>query len=400
MNQWTLTSQERDSLLAFLRKLVQTRSLPGREGAAAALVLAEMQQLGFPEVWMDAAGNVLARISASPARNAGDGKTLMFNSHVDTVEVSDRAGWSLDPWAAEVRGGQLYGLGACDMKGGLAATLYGVAHLLRLGAPLNGDILIAVVGLEEPSEGTCTRALFEEDGLAADWVVIAEPSNLQVVRAQRGHIELQLTVKGRSAHSAAPELGDNAVYAASRLIFGLEILAEQLASDPFLGPGVLAVTDIRSQAVSRNAIPERCDIIVDRRLTVGETEALALAEVQRIIVREGVDARVQVIEETVQTHTGRAYRARRASPPWAFDERHPLIAATVQAARELGLRPALEKWNFATEGAYTAGVRQIPTVGFGPGNPELAHTCDEHIELEQIYTAASVYAALAARLLK
>lgn len=393
MNRWQLSSDEREALLAFLRKLVQTPSLPGQESTVAALIMAEMEELGFPEVWMDEAGNVIGAIGEDA------GPTLMFDSHMDTVEVPEPDAWSVDPWEAVVRDNRLYGLGTCDMKGGLAATIYGAAHLLREGISLKGRILVAMVGLEEPSEGTCTRILFEEDGLSPDWVIIAEPSNLQVVRAQRGHLEMRLSVHGRSAHSATPELGENAIYATARVIFGLELLAEQLAEDPFLGPGVLVVTDIRSHAVSRNAIPERCDVIIDRRLTLGETEALALAEVQRIIAREGVDADLHIIEEPIETHTGKVYTARRASPPWALDAHHPLIEAVVQAAHRVGLRPGLGKWHFATEGAYTAGVAQVPTVGFGPGVPGQAHTCDEYVDLEQVYTASGVYAALAAHLL-
>ena len=393
MQRWELTSQERESLLAFTRKLIQTPSFPGEEGAVAALVMDEMRHLGFDDVWMDEAGNVVGRVGPE------NGPTLLFDSHLDTVQVSDPAAWTADPFGAEIRQGRLYGLGSCDMKSGLAATVYGVALLVKRGVPLQGPILVACVGLEEPSEGTCTRVLFEDDRLRPDWVVIAEPSDLHVVRAQRGHMEMLLSVKGRSAHSSAPALGENAIYAAARLTFGLEILAEQLAEDPFLGPGILAVTEIRSRAVSRNAIPDRCEMILDRRLTVGETESMALLEVQRVIAREGVSAEVKVIEEEVKTHTGKVYRARRVSPPWAFDERHPLIVAMIQAARDVGLRPTLTRWHFATEGAYTAGVAQVPTVGFGPGNPALPHTCNEYVEVAQVYAAAQAYAALGMRLL-
>lgn len=394
MNSWQLSPTETNALLQFLRQLVQTPSLPGQEGAVASLVQAEMQRLGFDAVTMDAAGNVIGSIGPK------DGPLLLLNAHMDTVTVAEPEHWHMDPWGAEVRQGKLYGLGSCDMKGGLAAAIYGAAHLLHAGIPLAGRVMVAAVGLEEPAEGTCTRILIEEDQIRPTWVVIVEPSDLQVVRAQRGHLEITLTVEGKSAHSARPELGDNAIYAAARVIFGLEILAEQLAEDAFLGRGVLAVTDIRSHAVSRNAIPERCELIIDRRLTVGETEALALAEIQRVIAREGVRATLKVIEEDVRTHTGKVYRARRASPPWALDEHHPLVTAMLQAAREVGLRPGLSKWHFATEGAYTAGVARIPTVGFGPGDPNLAHTCNEHVPLEQVYQAASAYAALAARLLR
>ncbi len=393
MRRWELSSEEQNSLLRFARTLIRTPSLPGDEGEVAELIVDQMRQLDYDEVWMDDAGNVIGRVG--PA----EGPALMFDGHMDTVEVTDPEAWAINPWHAEVRDGILYGLGSCDMKSGLAAMVYGAASLKKRGVELKGPVWVACVGLEEPSEGTGTRILFEEDGLSPDWVVIAEPSNLQVVRAQRGHLEMVLTVHGRSAHSSSPDLGQNAIYDAARLIFGLEIFAEQLMEDVFLGPGVLAVTDITSHAVSRNAIPDRCQMIIDRRLTLGETESLALVEVQRVIAREGVNAHVKVIEEEVTTHTGKVYHARRASLPWALDERHPLVMAAMQAVRGANLRPALTRWQFATEGAYTAAVAQVPTVGIGPGDPARPHTCNECVEVEQIYHAAEIYAALAAHLL-
>ena len=393
MHSWELSAEERQALLDFSRVLVRTPSFPGDEGAVAALIMDEMRRLGFDAVWMDDAGNVVGRIGPP------EGPALMFNSHMDTVEVADPEAWRIDPFGAEIHEGRLYGLGACDMKSGLAATVYAAALLKKRGVSLEGPVLVACVGLEEPAEGTCTRILFEEDHLRPDWVVIAEPSNLQVVRGQRGHVEMTLSIKGRSAHSSAPELGRNAIYTAAHLVFNLEILSGQLVDDTFLGPGILAVTEIRSHGVSRNAIPDRCEMTLDRRLTVGETEAMALLEVQRIIAREGADAEVKVIEEEVTTHTGKTYRVRRTSLPWALEERHPLVKAMMRAAQTVGLRPGLTRWHFATEGAYTAAVAQVPTVGFGPGNPGLPHTVNEYVEVEQIYAAAQTYAALAMQLL-
>ncbi len=394
MTLWTLSEEEREGLFDFVQRLVRTPSLPGDEKAVADLVLDEMERLGFDDVQRDEAGNIFGTAGTA------EGPLLLLDSHLDTVEPANPQAWTVDPWSGIVRDGRLYGLGSCDMKSGLAATVYGIAHLMRSGIPLRGRAMVAAVVLEEPAEGTGTRLLFELNALRPDWVVIAEPSALNVIRAQRGHLEMTLDVQGRSAHSAAPHLGKNAIYEAARVIFGLELLEEQLPTHPFLGRGVLAVTDISAQAVSRNAIPYRCHLFIDRRLTVGETEALALSEVQRVIAREGVEAEVRIVEEQVRTYTGHTHTARRASPPWLFDETHPLIRATVQAARAVGLRPQVGRWDFATEGAYTAGQLQIPTVGFGPGDPALAHTVDESVELEEVAKAAAVYAALAAALLK
>lgn len=389
-----LEREEREQLIAFLQDMVRIPSPSTQEGPLAKRIVAEMERLGFRDVRVDRVGNVVGWVGEE------EGPTLMLNGHMDTIRVSDIQAWTHDPFGAEIEGGRLYGLGACDMKGGLAAMVYG-AHLLhRAGLPRGGRVVVACVVQEEPSEGLGSRILIEEEGVQPDWVLIAEPSDLQIARGQRGRLELQVTVHGRSAHASQPHLGENAVYAAARLVFGLELLAGQLGDDPFLGPGTLAVTEIRSQAGSRNAIPDRCDLIIDRRLTLGETEAMALAEVQRVITREGIRAEVQVTEYAAASYTGYFCRAREFYAPWVIEEDHPLVTALARAAKaQLGKRPRVSYWQFSTEGTYTAGVAGIPTVGFGPGDPRLAHTSDEWVTLDDVCAAAEVYARLAVELL-
>ncbi len=389
-----LQPEERERLVSFLQDLVRIPSPSTREGPLAERIVAEMKRLGFRDVRVDRVGNVIGWVGGE------EGPTLMLNGHMDTVRVSDAQAWTHDPFGAEIDGGRLYGLGSCDMKGGLAAMVYGAFLLHRAGLPQKGRVVVACVVQEEPSEGLGSRILIEEERVRPDWVLIAEPSNLQVARGQRGRLELKVTVYGRSAHASQPHLGENAVYAAARLVFGLELLAGQLGDDPFLGPGTLAVTEIRSQAGSRNAIPDRCDLIIDRRLTLGETEAMALAEVQRVITREGIRADVEVTEYAATSYTGYPCRAREFYSPWVVEEDHPLVVALVRAVKaQLGKRPRIGYWEFSTEGTYTAGVAGIPTVGFGPGDPRLAHAPDEWVALDDVCAAAEVYARLATELM-
>jgi len=394
MNAFKLSLRDQTDLVGFLRDLVQTPSPSTQEKAVGERIAAEMKRLDFRNVHVDRIGNVVGWIGP------GKGPLLMFNSHMDTVRVSDPEAWSHKPFGADIIDGVLYGLGACDMKGGLAAMIYGAKLLRDSGMDLMGDLVVACVVQEEPCEGLGSRVLIEEEGIRPDWVVLGEPTGLDIVRGQRGRIEMRLITHGRSAHSACPALGENAIYTAARLLFGLELLAEQLGNDAFLGPGSLAVTDISSSASSRNAVPDRCELIIDRRLTLGENETKAIAEVQRVIAREGVRAEVEVTEYQATSYSGYPCHNREFYPAWVMAEDHPLVLSAVQAVREeLKHRPRVGHWEFSTEGVYTAGVAGIPTVGFGPGDPRHAHTADEHVRLDDVHAAAEVYARLASQLL-
>jgi putative selenium metabolism hydrolase len=388
------SERDQQQMIAFLRDLVRTSSLSCQESAVAARIADEMRAVGFRDVAMDRIGNVVGRIGR------GNGPVLLFDGHMDTVGVSDPSAWKHDPFGAEIEDGVLYGLGACDMKGALAAMVYAGKLLIESYLPLKGDAVVACVVQEEPCEGLAARVLVEDEGIQPNWVVLGEPSSMSIARGQRGRVELQVTAHGRACHSSQPELGENAVYDAARLIFGMELLAGSLNHDRFLGAGSLAVTHIQSEAGSRNVVPDRCSFIIDRRLTLGENEAKALAEVQSVIARERVRADVQVTEYRSTSFTGYQASQREYFPAWATDENHPLVQALERAMREeLGTRPKITKFPFSTDGAYTAGAAGIPTVGLGPGDGRLAHTTDDQVNLNDVVSAARVYAHLAAIML-
>ncbi len=391
----TVKSIDRDSLAAFAQSLVRTPSVSTQEGEVAALVAEEMRTAGFDEVRVDRMGNVLGRIGP------GRGKKLLCNAHMDTVDVGDADAWPRAPYGGEIEHGVLYGRGASDMKGAVAAMVYAGKALRESGIRLDGDYYVAAVVQEEPCEGLAMRHIVEAEGLRPDWVVLGEATNLQVSRGQRGRIEFRIDVRGRSCHASAPERGVNAIYEAARLIVGLELLAPQLNQDSFLGKGSIAVTDIRSVAGSRNVVPDRCTLYADRRLTIGETEAKALAEIKRILTREGVEGTVDVPEYCDISHTGLEVRAREYFPYWVTSEGEPLLQTTVAVVEDaLGFVPHVGKWDFSTDGVYTAGVAGIPTIGFGPGEERYAHTVDDQIRLKDIESAAKVYAELAVRMLR
>ncbi|MGD8623006.1 MAG: YgeY family selenium metabolism-linked hydrolase [Anaerolineae bacterium] len=383
-----------EALATFLQELVRIPSLSTQEGGVARRLADEMKQVGFQEVWTDRIGNVIGRIGP------GHGPKLMLSGHMDTVDVGGTARWPTPPYEGMIKNGVLYGRGACDMKGGLAAMVHGAKALLDAGVQLGGDLYVVGVVQEEPCEGLAIQTLIEEEGIRPDFVVLGEPSNLQVRLGHRGRVEMRVRVWGKAAHASAPELGNNAIHNAARLIFGIELLAPRLATDPFLGQGTVAITEIESQAASRNAVPDCCVFYIDRRLTLGETEVKALAEIQNIIHTEEVEAEVEITDYQATSYTGRECRVRNVFPAWVVAEDDPLVQATVRSVRQtLGYRPRLGRWAFSTDGTYTAGVANIPTVGFGPGEEQYAHTQEEQIRLNDVIDAARVYARLAIELL-
>ncbi|MFP3897436.1 MAG: YgeY family selenium metabolism-linked hydrolase [Anaerolineales bacterium] len=406
-----LQSIDQEALTTFAQELVRTPSPSTQEGEVASLTAAEMRSVGFDDVTIDRMGNVIGRIGPDTG-----GKKLLYDAHMDTVGVGEISNWQRDPFAGDIADGILYGRGACDMKGALAAMVYAAKALIESSPPLTGDLYVVGVVQEETCEGLALQHIVEEKGLRPDWVLLGEPTNLQIARGQRGRMGLQIKVRGRSCHASTPERGTNAIYEAARIVVGLELLAPQLERDPFLGQGTIAVTDINStkgsdtlrddhsaprQSVQHNTIPDNCTLYIDRRLTTGETETRAINEVRRIIAREGVRAEVEIPVYDAKSYKGYRTEKRQFFSAWTISEADPfLLQASETVDAVLGFVPHTGKWNFSTDGVYSAGTAGIPTVGFGPGEEAHAHTVDDQVRLDDLKAAAQVYAQLAARMLR
>jgi len=385
----SLSLDDQRALGAFLQDLVRIPSPSTQEGEAARRLADEMRRVGFSEVFVDRIGDVVGRIGA------GHGPKLLYNGHLDTVRVADASLWQWDPLSAKIQDGVLYGLGAVDMKGALAAMVYGAKAVIDSGIQLAGDLYVVGVVQEETCEGLAMRILVEEEGIRPDYVILGEATNLQIARGQRGRIELKVTTFGSPAHASAPERGENAIYGAAKVIVGLELLASQLDEDPFLGKGTVAVTQIESHAGSRNAIPEICRLYIDRRLVSGETAAKAAAEVKRIIAREQVRSQVEVTQYSADSYTGYRCQAEQYFAPWTLPENAPLVQKCAEVIEDvLGSVPTIGRWAFSTDGVYTAGIAGIPTIGFGPGEERFAHAANEQVRLQDVLAAAEVYANL------
>ena len=393
---YQLSRQNEQAITYFLQDLIRTPSLSHEEGNVANRIAEEMRRVGFDSVRIDRVGNVIGRLGDGSGKPA-----LLYDGHMDTVGVGDRLAWVRDPFGAEIVDGVIYGRGACDMKGGLAAMVYGAKMLRDAGVPLSGTLYVVGIAQEEPCEGLSLGVLIEEEGIRPDFVVLGEATDLQVSRGQRGRMEIKITTRGKASHGSAPHRGDNAIYKAARLIQQIENMAKDLPSHEVMGQATLAVTYIENTGGSRNVIPDSCSFYIDRRLVLGETEESVLAPIRALVEQSGIDADVVLTEHRSTSWTGYDCRMPEYYPAWLIDEDSPLVQAMVGAIRKsLDFTPVLRQWDFSTDGVYSQGTAHIPTLGFGPGDEQYAHTINDQIRLEDVFKAAAVYAQLAEDILK
>jgi putative selenium metabolism hydrolase len=372
-------------MVKFLRDLIAIPAESCQEGPVIARIRQEMEKVGFDEVRVDPMGNILGRI--------GSGRTVvMMDSHTDTVGVGDPREWSWDPYQGKVENGYIYGRGACDQRAGMASMVYAGKLIKELG--LNGDYTLWVVGSvqEEDCDGLPWLYILKEDGIRPDCVVITEPSRLRIYRGHRGRIEIEVHLRGVSCHASAPERGDNPIYKMGRLVAEVEKLNARLKEDPFLGKGSIAVTEIRSLSPSLCAVPGACSIHLDRRLTSGETKESAVAEVRSLPGAE--NAEIEILHYETPSYTGLRYPMEKYYPTWVLEESHPVAQAAITTYRSLWeSEPVVDKWTFSTNGVASMGLMGVPTVGFGPGEEEVAHSVGERVPIEHLVKAAEFYAA-------
>ncbi len=383
----------RDQIVAFLRQICAIPSVDGQIGPVGERIAEEMRALGYDEVRFDRMGNILGRIegglSASGAR-----RILLYDSHIDTVGVGDPAAWAWDPFEGKVENGILYARGACDEKGSTPGMVYGLALARDLGL-LEGFTAYYFGNMEEWCDGLAPNALVEVEGIRPDFVVIGEPTKMQVYRGHKGRVEMKVVAKGRSAHAASNWLGDNAIYKMLPVISGIRDLDAQLKADPFLGKGTITVSSIECRTPSINAVPDECTITIDRRMTFGETKEEAIAQVQALLPPNDPSVHVEVLFYDTPSYTGFVFPVDKVFPAWALEESHPLVQAGQAAWRRLwGDPPPTGKWNFSTNGTYWMGKAGIPSIGFGPGDEVYAHTALDQVPLDEVVRATAWYALL------
>ena len=381
----------REAIIRFMREIVAIPSMDGQIREVGERIGEEMRRLGFDEVRFDKMGNILGRIGNGP-------RVMVYDSHIDTVGIGDPEEWAWDPFQGKVEDGVLYARGACDEKGSTPGMVYGLAIAKELGL-LDGWTVYYFGNMEEWCDGLAPRAFVEVDpGIKPDFVVIGEPTKMQVYRGHKGRVEMRVVAKGKSAHAASNHLGENAIYKLIPVIAGIRDLEPQLGDHPFLGHGKITVSDMKVKTPSINAVPDEAIIYIDRRLTFGETKEEAVAQVEALIPpEEKGKVWVEILRYEEPSYTGFVLPVEKYFPAWALEEEHPLVQAGQKVRRLIGLPEApTGKWDFSTNGVYWAGTAGIPSIGFGPGDEVTAHTVYDSVPLEDVVKATAFYALLPA----
>lgn len=376
-------------IVQFLRELCAIPSMESQIGPVGERAAAEMRALNFDEVRFDKMGNILGRIGSGP-------RSIVFDSHIDTVGVGDPTAWGWDPFVGKVEDGVLYARGACDEKGSTPGMIYGMAIARDLGL-LDGWTAYYFGNMEEWCDGIACNTFVEVDpGVRPDFVVIGEPTRMQVYRGHKGRLEMKVTARGRSAHAASNHLGDNAIYKLLPIVEAIKNMEPQLGDHEFLGHGKITVSDMHVKTPSINAVPDEATIFIDRRMTFGESKAAVIAQIEACIPAASRDSvKLAELFYDEASYTGFVFPVEKYFPAWAFPEDHPLVQAGLAVRGLIGLAAApASKWNFSTNGIYWAGKAGIPSIGFGPGDEVTAHTVNDSVSLDDVVKATEFYAVL------
>ncbi|MFN8529712.1 MAG: ArgE/DapE family deacylase [Anaerolineae bacterium] len=351
--------------------------VPGGAGEAniAAFVTAWLENAGLDVSLHEAAPNRPNVIAV--AKGTGRGRSLMLNAHLDTVGVAGME----SPFQPRIADGRLYGRGAYDMKGSLAACMLTMAAVQSM--ELAGDVIFTgVVDEEYASLGTQAIA----DRWKADAAIVTEPTAMQLCIAHKGFVWLEVETIGKAAHGSRPDLGVDAITKMGRVLVGLDQLAEQLQAGtrhPLLGTGSIHASLI-SGGQELSSYPERCRCQVERRTIPGETPAIVEAQIQAIL--DGVRGTDLAFQASLRTTMVR--------DSFEIADDAPIVTALrEQAASTLHSSPNITGATFWMDSALLSAAG-IPTVVFGPGG-EGAHAVVEWVDLEQVAQCVEIYTATA-----
>jgi len=380
---------QNSELFQLLKKMVSFDSTDGHEAPISLFLTQYAQKMGMDLVCQQEALPGLNNVIAVKKFGHG-GKTVITNSHMDVVPPAD--GWKTNPYDLVIEGSRAYGRGSTDAKGPLACLTYAIKRVIEHPEGVNGTIVYTAV-VDEESHSSGARKLVEHPLVRGDYCIVGEPTCSRVATSHNGSLRPVIVCEGVSAHASNPELGISAIRMAAYFSGLIDELASEIRTivHPATGRPSISVTMIRG-GVQENVIPDRCELVVDRRMVPGEKEAELKARFEELCRRteERFPGGKAYVDHYLVT-TG---------PAAETDENDPLVktafaaaeAATGEKQTPFGLTCNTDMNHFVGKG--------IPTVIIGPGTITVAHKPNEYVELEQLEKTCAVDEAVIRALLK
>jgi len=370
----------KSALIAFTKQLIQIPSLSGQEEQIATCIASEMKKVGFDQILMDDKHNVLGILDGT-----GQGRDLLFLAHSDHVDIGRMeepySGKELDGTIYGEKGRVIYGRGACDMKGALASMMYTVDAIKRSNIRLDGDVKLLVFTLEELGIGEGLEYAVKNWNLSADMAISGEATDLNVYIGHRGSMQFKLTAKGKTSHASNPARGINAIFQMNKILTHLQHSYE-MPAHPFLGDATFTVLDITAEPGGFTPIvPDRCEIILDRRYYPHETPEHLEDELWLVIKQ--FQEKDPELEAEITLH--------KVSRPLLCSPEEEIVI-TLQKARQqvLGTPSKLGAWMFGID-IFAIEDVGIPCAGLGPGNELYAHSPQDHVPINDLIDATKIY---------
>lgn len=388
----------RDDVARSLREIISIPSLSTMESAVAQFLIDTANRLGAVETSLDPAGTFIARFGHGS-------RTIIYDSHIDTVDVGDLDEWKRNPFDPHLEksatGEVIHGRGASDNKAGIVSMLFGAAQWQRLQQSQDFSIFVIGSVQEESCDGLALYEVLTGGKIPnPELVVLGEATTNKVYRGNRGRIEAYLRIHGQSCHASAPERGMNPITNIAPLITEIDRLNKSLRSDSFLGAGTVVVSKIECETPSLNAVPGSATLYVDRRLSMEETPESALRELRDIAASLGLQVEIDVLNYESTAYTGLSLSQKKEFHTWVTEEDSIFVRAAIESTKDTR-RPTTETghWVFSTNGVASMGKLGIPTIGYGPGDEFHAHTAHDQCPVDDLVEAISWYSSFPTKLL-
>ncbi len=371
--------------VALLEDLIRIQSVNPRYGEDAQ---GEMELSRYIERYCREAGLSVTRQQVFEGRDnliielkrGFPESVLLFEAHMDTVSLGSMP----DPLRPVVRDGRLYGRGACDTKGSLAAMMYALAECARNPDGLRSDLVLCASVDEEHAFRGILRFLEWEQPVSA--AVVGEPTDLRIVSSHKGCVRFSVTTEGKAAHSSVPHEGENAIVPMASIVAYLEDEIKgrlRGLEDELCGPATLSIGTIRG-GKAINIVPERCTIEVDRRIIPGESPDRVMAGIERELLDWCSARGIRCVVEPLLLD-------------WALHTptEELLVKRASASAARLGLPARSYGETYGSDASKLQGLKGIPSIVFGPGSIAQAHSSEEWVRVADVERAAAFYSDLA-----